>query len=314
MTNVAPVQPDQRLAAGANDPGGRYDGPHRGEGSGRQEGSEPGFHLEFEGFSGPFELLLSLVARHRLDITTVSLATVTDDFLAYIRALPRDALEELSAFLVVAATLLDLKAARLLPRRGVEDEEDLALLEAADLLFARLLQYRAYKDVSVVLSERMTAESRWVPRCVSLEPALARLLPEVILGVTPEGLAELAGRVLTPRPAPAVATGHVYTATVSVSQQVAWLRQRLFESGRLRFAELVAEVPGLAHVVGRFLGLLELFRDGTVVFEQPEPLGELVVVLVQRLSEVSASGSAVDSSSGPVKDHQETDDWMSDGE
>jgi segregation and condensation protein A len=245
-----------------------------GEGSG-------GFRVHLAVFEGPFDLLLGLIAKHKLDVTEVALSRVTDEFIAYLRARdPGWDLGQATEFLVVAATLLDLKAARLLPAAEVEDEDDLALLEARDLLFARLLQYRAYKDVAAVLADQMAAESLRVPRSVSLEPALAGLLPEVLLGLGPEQLARLAAAALTPRPAPVLELGHLHAPVVSVREQVALLRGRLQRSGAATFRVLTADCQGAgatSTIVARFLAVLDLFRDGMVSFEQVAAMGELTI-------------------------------------
>ncbi|GAB3679726.1 hypothetical protein GCM10028814_14600 [Angustibacter aerolatus] len=236
------------------------------------------FEVHLDVFSGPFDLLLGLISKHKLDITEVALASVTDEFVAHIRARGREwDLGQASEFLVVAATLLDLKAARLLPAASVEDEEDLALLEARDLLFARLLQYRAFKQVASVFTERMVVAGRWHPRAVSLEPQLATLLPELVMSITPEQLAAIAARALTPRVAPTVGLEHLHAPAVSVREQAAIVVQRLRRSRTSTFRSLTADADGTLVVIARFLALLELFRDGAVAFDQVTPLGELTV-------------------------------------
>ena len=236
------------------------------------------FSVQLDVFEGPFDLLLALIAKHQLDVTHVALSKVTDDFIAHIRAMGREwDLGQATEFLVVAATLLDLKAARLLPQAEVEDEEDLALLEARDLLFARLLQYRAYKQAAAFLAAMLSEQSRRYPRAVSLEPRYAGLLPEVLLGLGPAEFAALAARTLAPRPVPVVAVDHVHGGTVSVREQTAVLRERLRRVGSASFRVLTADCDGTLEVVARFLGLLELYRDGLVAFEQAEALGELHV-------------------------------------
>lgn len=262
---------------------------------GAEAATAGGFQVHLENFSGPFDLLLSLIAKHKLDITEVALAQVTDEFIAYIRAadLPEDGarpargdgvraaswdLGTASEFLVVAATLLDLKAARLLPSGDVEDAEDLALLEARDLLFARLLQYRAYKLVAAGLAERLATEGRRHPRTVSLEPQLAALLPELVWNLGPEDLAALAAWALGPKPPPpGVELGHLHDPKVSVREQAAVLVDRLRRGATMSFRALVADAGSTLVVVARFLALLELFREGAVAFDQAEALGELDV-------------------------------------
>ncbi len=236
------------------------------------------FHVRLEVFEGPFDLLLQLIGKHQLDVTEVALSQVTDDFIAHIRAAGADwDLGQATEFLVVAATLLDLKAARLLPGSEVEDEEDLALLEARDLLFARLLQYRAYKQMAGTLAQLFAAESLRHPRVVALEAPFASLLPEVLLGLGPAEFAALAARVLAPREDPVVAVDHVHGGTVSVREQVALLQERLHRSGGGSFRQLTADCTGTLEVVARFLALLELYREGLVSFEQAEALSDLHV-------------------------------------
>nr|WP_229659781.1 ScpA family protein [Tersicoccus solisilvae] len=241
------------------------------------------FTVRLENFTGPFDLLLTLISKHEMDITEVALAVVTDEFVQYIRRLQASgqdwALDEASEFLVVAATLLDLKAARLLPAGEVENEEDIALLEARDLLFARLLQYRAFKEVARLIGDRLAAESSRHPRLVSLEPQFAALLPELILKTTPEDFAALAAKALAPKPAVPVEVGlaHLHAPAVSVREQAEILAHRLQEHGAASFRALVADADTTLVVVARFLALLEMYRDQVVGFDQVSPLGELTV-------------------------------------
>jgi segregation and condensation protein A len=237
-----------------------------------------GFEVHLDVFEGPFDLLLGLISKHKLDITEVALSQVTDEFIAYIRARAEGwDLDQASYFLVVAATLLDLKAARLLPAGEVEDEEDLALLEARDLLFARLLQYRAYKEVAAMMAGKMAVQARRFARRVPMEPRFADLLPEVLLGLGPAEFARIAALTLTPRPAPVVPTGHIHTPRTTVREQAEILAGRLRTLGRATFRQLTTDCAGTYEVVARFLALLELFRDGSVSFEQLVPLGDLYV-------------------------------------
>ncbi len=236
------------------------------------------FTVHLTNFEGPFDLLLQLISQHRMDVTEVALHEVTDEFIAHIRALGDEwDLDETTEFLVIAATLLDLKAARLLPSAEVEDEDDLALLEARDLLFARLLQYRAYKQVAALFAELEAGALRRYPRSVALEDRFAALLPEVMLGVDANRFAEVAAAVFRPKPPPTVSLDHLHVAKVSVREHAALLRLRLAERGSASFSELVEDCGATIEVVARFLALLELFREAVVLFEQPEPLGELVV-------------------------------------
>src|SRR5690348_382111 len=236
------------------------------------------FQVHLDVFEGPFDLLLALISKHKLDITEVALSQVTDEFIGYIshRSDGWD-LDQVSYFLVVAATLLDLKAARLLPSGEVEDEEDLALLEARDLLFARLLQYRAYKEVAAVFAGRMAAAARRFPRRVPLEPRFAELLPEVLFAIGPREFAALAARALTPKAPPVVSTDHIHAPFVSVREQAVLLAGRLRGLGRASFRQLTADAMGNYEIVASFLALLELYREDTVSFEQLAPLGDLYV-------------------------------------
>jgi len=236
------------------------------------------FSVHLDNFEGPFDLLLGLIAKHKMDVTEVALSQVTDEFIAHIRARGVDwDLGQATEFLVVAATLLDLKAARLLPSADVEDEEDLALLEARDILFARLLQYRAYREAAAWIAQRMAAESRLFPRSVAMEDSFAGLLPEVLLGLGPQEFAALAGRALTPKPVPTVSMDHVHSVLVSVREQAALLVDRLRRVRTTTFRALTADCPDTLHVVARFLALLELFRESAVSFDQVSALGELHV-------------------------------------
>lgn len=239
------------------------------------------FTVHLDNFEGPFDLLLGLIGKHQLDVTEIALARVTDEFMAHLRALqasdPGWDLGPTSEFLLVAATLLDLKAARLLPSTGDADDEDLELIEARDLLFARLLQYRAFKDVAHHLGERMETSGRSTPRQAGLEPHFAALLPELVMTVTPEQLAAVAALALAPREEPTVGLTHLHASAVSVREQAEIVGARLRREGRCSFRELVADADTTLVIVARFLALLELFRDRQVALVQPEALGEIEV-------------------------------------
>jgi segregation and condensation protein A len=238
----------------------------------------PPFAVRLDNFEGPFDLLLSLIAKHKLDITEVALSKVTDEFIAHIKAAGKVwDLEQTTSFLLVASTLLDLKAARLLPQGDVEDEEDLALLEARDLLFARLLQYRAYKQVAAVLEQRMAGEGRRFPRAVGLEERFAGLLPEVLIGLGLDEFASLAAKALAPKPVLEVSLAHIHAPTVSVKEQAAVVVERLRRHQTMTFRALAGDSPDTLTTVARFLSLLELFREGAVSFDQMSPLGELTI-------------------------------------
>jgi segregation and condensation protein A len=267
-----------------------------------------GFHVDLgDLFEGPFDLLLGLISKHKLDVTEVALSKVTDEFIAHIKALGSEwDLGQATEFLVVAATLLDLKAARLLPSGEVEDEEDLALLEARDLLFARLLQYRAYKQVAAVFAGRMADEAGRFPRAVTLEPQFAGLLPEVLLGLGPQEFALLAAQALAPKPVPTVGFDHMHVQHVSVREQAAIMVVMLRRVRSATFRALTADCEGTLVVVARFLGLLELYRDGAVTFEQVSPLGELHVRWV------GSDEGEIDVTDEFDADDVETDDFETD--
>ncbi|MGY0066438.1 segregation and condensation protein A [Streptomyces sp. QTS137] len=243
-----------------------------------EEEDDGRFKVRLSNFEGPFDLLLQLISKHKLDVTEVALSKVTDEFMAYIRALGPDwDLDETTEFLVVAATLLDLKAARLLPAAEVEDEADLALLEARDLLFARLLQYRAYKRIAEILSRRLDEEARRYPRTVGLEPQHAELLPEVVISIGAEGFAKLAVKAMRPRPEPQVYVDHIHAPLVSVQEQAGIVVARLRELGAASFRTLTEDTDDTLTVVARFLALLELYRERAVALDQETALGELTV-------------------------------------
>ncbi|MEU3470536.1 segregation/condensation protein A [Streptomyces sp. NPDC006687] len=271
----APVEAAQAPAAGLEGPGG---GEAAGAGSGAPEAPAGRFTLRLENFEGPFDLLLQLISRHKLDVTEVALSQVTDEFMAHIRAMGPDwDLDQTTEFLVVAATLLDLKAARLLPAAEVEDEADLALLEARDLLFARLLQYRAYKQIAAIFEQRAAEEGRRYPRTVGLEPHHADLLPEVVLSIGADGLARLAVQAMQPRAKPEVYVDHIHAPLVSVREQAGHLVRLLKARGEATFQELTEDAQDTLTVVARFLALLELYREKAVVLDQEEALLTLTV-------------------------------------
>ncbi|MFV5993552.1 segregation and condensation protein A [Streptomyces sp. NPDC056231] len=250
--------------------------------AGPTEPAEPAgdgrFTVRLANFEGPFDLLLQLISKHKLDVTEVALSKVTDEFMAHIRAMGPDwDLDQTTEFLVVAATLLDLKAARLLPAAEVEDEADLALLEARDLLFARLLQYRAYKRIAEIFSARLESEGRRFPRTVGLEAHHAELLPEVVISIGAEGFARLAVKAMQPKPKPQVYVDHIHAPLVSVREQAEIVVARLREAGEISFRQLTEDAADTLTVVARFLALLELYREKAVTLDQEEALGELMV-------------------------------------
>ena len=240
-----------------------------------------GFSVHLENFDGPFDLLLQLISRHKMDITEVSLSMVTDEFIAFIRALEVSGegwrLDQATEFLVIAATLLDLKAARLLPSGEVEDEEDLALLEARDILFARLLQYRAFKEIAATFALQIEAADKSFARVVALDPALSALLPEVLIGVGAARFAAIAERCLTPKVAPVVAVQHLHSSLVSVAEESKRVVEALRAGRTISFRHLISDADSTLVVVARFLALLDLYRQGVLRFDQVVALGELQI-------------------------------------
>jgi segregation and condensation protein A len=242
-----------------------------------RENSVDKFNVKLNQFEGPFDLLLSLIAKHELEVTALALHVVTDDFLQYIKNQGSEwDLDEATEFLVIAATLLDLKTARLLPSGEVEDEEDIARLEARDLLVARLMQYKAFKDVSLWLNDQLGIESKRYARSVSLEPQFANLLPEVLLGLGPNELARLAAKAMEVKTIPSISLSHLHAPAVSVREQAGIIVERLRRVGATTFRSLISgvEVPV---VVARFLAVLELFRESQITLEQESPLADLYI-------------------------------------
>ncbi len=245
---------------------------------GELESEAAGFSVSLANFSGPFDLLLSLIAKHELDITEVSLSRVTDEFIAYLRGLDSDGeLDQASEFVVVAATLLDLKVAGLLPQGELVDAEDVALLEARDLLFARLLQYRAFKEAAQWFSGRLDAESSRHYRSVRLEEKYRATTPELVWTLTLQDFAALATLAFTPRELPSVGLDHLHAPLVSIREQAAHVVAMLRRGEPMTFRQLIAGADVRGVVVARFLAVLELYRGSFIGFEQLEPLGELTL-------------------------------------
>lgn len=238
------------------------------------------FRVSLDVFDGPFDLLLSLISQRELDITEVSLGLVTDDFIAYLSTLDGEdvtRLDQASEFLVVAATLLDLKIASLLPQGELVDAEDVALLEARDLLFARLLQYRAYKLATEWFAERLAAESQRHARQVPLDARYRGTGPELIWTLSPTDFAAIATLAFAPREIPSVALDHLHAPLVSIREQAAEVVSILRSGGVQSFRSLIAGISEPGVIVARFLAILELYRSDAVQFDQAEPLGELFI-------------------------------------
>lgn len=235
-----------------------------------------GFSVSLGNFDGPFDLLLSLISKHQLDITEVSLSRVTDEFITYLKTLDEaDELEQASEFLVIAATLLDLKIAGLLPKGEVVDAEDVALLEARDLLFARLLQYKAFKEIAAWFSTALTLEARRTARDVRLEERFKNRKPDLIWTLSLSDFAKLAEETMTPREIPNVGLTHLHAPRVSIREQAREVVRMLRGGTGLTFRDLIGNVSDRQIVVARFLAILELYRLAAIGFEQDSPLGDL---------------------------------------
>jgi len=230
-----------------------------------------------EVFEGPFDLLLHLIARQRVDIWQVSLSRITEDYLAEVRRMRQLNLEVATEFLVVAATLLELKAARLLPAPDADPDEAETALEERDLLFARLLQYRAYKQAAELFGERMAEQAAYLARRVGAEDVLKGLALDLLTGVEPAELARLAAGALTPSPQPEVRTSHIAPPKLSVAEAVADLAVRLRERGSSSFEELVGGTALPIEVVVGLLALLELYKRSLVEIEQTATFGAIAV-------------------------------------
>jgi len=241
--------------------------------------SEIDFQLQLDNFDGPFDLLLRLIGKHEMDITQVSLAKITNEFLAYVKKLDSHAeIESASEFLVIAATLLDLKIASLLPQGEAVDQEDIALLEARDLLFARLLQYRAFKEIASWFGTALEIESGRIPREVRLEDRFRDVRPELQWNTSKEEFANIAQLAFAPREIPGVGLTHLHAPRVSIREQSRIMVERLRASGSATFRELIADCKDRSELVARFLGLLELYRLGACGFEQSDPFSDFRVV------------------------------------
>jgi len=237
-----------------------------------------GFAVSLSNFEGPFDLLLTLISKHEMNITEISLSKVTDEFISYLKQLDdAEELEQASEFLVIAATLLDLKIAGLLPKGEVVDAEDVALLEARDLLFARLLQYRAFKEVATWFNTALNLESSRIARDVRMEERFKNQQPELVWSLSKEEFSRLAEETMRPREIPMVGMTHLHASRVSIREQAGAVVELLRKKGSLTFFELIREVKDRAVVVARFLAVLELYRMNALVFEQDTPLGDLLL-------------------------------------
>ena len=231
-------------------------------------------------FEGPFDLLLHLITREQVDLWEVSLSEIVDSYVATLAEM-RAALdlEVATEFLLIASVLLELKTRRLLPGRDdVELEEELALWEERDLLLARLLECKTFKDAAADMQRAMESAGRSWPRVAGLEERYAKLVPDVLAGVTADKLREVMEGLLTPKPQARVLLDHVAPIRVSVGDAVAELIDELPRVGRISFARLTSGLVERLQVIVRFLALLELYKQGSVDLDQPTTFAELQVV------------------------------------
>jgi len=247
-------------------------------GTAELQGEADGFSVSLSNFDGPFDLLLSLIAKHELDITEVSLSVITNEFIAYLRGVDSTAeLDRATEFIGVAATLLDLKVAGLLPQGELVDAEDVALLEARDLLFARLLQYRAFKEAAQWFSSGFETESTRHVRTVRLEEKYRQQTPELVWTLSAADFAALAALAMAPRELPTVGLDHLHAPLVSIREQAAHVVALLRRGEPMTFRQLIAGADLKGVIIARFLAVLELYRHAAIGFEQIEPLGELTL-------------------------------------
>lgn len=262
----------------------------------------PAYHVSLSAFEGPFDLLLHLIARRKVDIYEIPIAAITDDYLAVIGQLDQLDLEVTTEFLVVAATLVELKAARLLPSQDDPEVDELAL-EARDLLYARLLDYRTFREAAAHLRDRLERFDGYIPREVRLEPQLAALRPEASLGISPDQLALIAARAFADRPADVLDLSHVQPVRMTVREAAGMILDELTRAdGPLTFDELTAGCRHTAEVVVHFLACLELYKLDHVDLQQPENLGTLTVTWTPDARVLEAGAFDVDAYDGSVED------------
>lgn len=229
-------------------------------------------------FEGPFDLLLHLITRQQVDLWEVSLSSIVDAYVATLEEMKALDLEVATEFLLIAAVLLELKTRRMLPSAGdVELDEELALWEERDLLLARLLEAKTFKDAAATMSALMDRAGRSWPRTAGLEERFVGLAPDLLEGVTPERLGDAMRSLGRPRPTPVVDLDHVAPIRASVADAVAELAATLPDLRRTTFGELCAGIAGRIEVIVRFLAILELYKQGVVELDQATNFSELVV-------------------------------------
>lgn len=234
------------------------------------------YQVKLQVFEGPFDLLLHLIAKRELDIYEVSLASITEEYLDYIKSMQELDLEVATEFLIVAATLIEIKAARLLPGPPVDEESALALSER-DLLIARLLEYRAFKDAAGRLASMIAENAGFVGRAAGPGREFDHLCPDLLARVKPADLAAIAARALSPKPLVALDLSHITPIRASVAEAIATVLAVLADRPAVTFRELTKGCPTRIDVVVRFLAVLELFKRGEAEIDQTENFGEIRV-------------------------------------
>jgi segregation and condensation protein A len=232
------------------------------------------YQVKLEVFQGPFDLLLHLIAKRELDIYEVSLAAITEEYLEHLKQMRELDLEVATEFLVVAATLIEMKAGRLLPGPP-RDEEDLLALSERDVLIARLLEYRAFKDAAARFAELIDANAGYVGREAGPGADFAHLIPDVLAKVSVHRLADLAVTALTPKEPPHVDTSHITPIRVSVGDAAKEIAARLQQTGTATFRALASDAGNKLEVIVRFLALLELVKRGYADVAQSTNFGEI---------------------------------------
>jgi segregation and condensation protein A len=232
-------------------------------------------------FQGPFDLLLELIAAEQVDLYEVSITGIVDAYLAELERMERLDLEMATEFTLIAATLIELKCRRLLPgREGVELDEELALWEERDLLLARLLECKTFKDAAGALGAMAEEASGSVARTAGPDERFAALVPDLLEGVGPEDIRLAAGKALSPRPVPKVDLSHLSTESISVAEVTEGLKAELVRAGRTTFRDLTAHLSSRMQVIAHFLALLELYKQGLVELDQVETFGRLHIAWV----------------------------------
>lgn len=249
-----------------------------------EESATSGFQVNLEVYSGPFDALLGMIANNELELTEVSLSSITEEFLTYVRGLDfTKNMDEASAFLDIASILVEAKSVAILPgsEDSQHDEQSLEALRERDLLFARLLQYRAYKQAAGDFRARIAANSGRFPHPAAMDEAVAAMLPELVWTLTPIELAQLAAQVIANAPASEVSIHQLHVPLVDLRAQSLVVRDRLIAALEFKgdqsmsFSELTRDCTSRIEVVARFMAVLVFFKQGVLQYQQDGPFAEL---------------------------------------